>query len=117
MNKLLLALAALLAGCTSVPPSSGEAAPAAAGCPPGVPDGARCLRGTDSAGAPYLIVMPRQWNGVLVVHAHGGPALGAPKPERADEDIHRWAITVKAGYAWAGSVFRQGGVAVTGAAE
>jgi len=120
MNKLY-ALApvalVLLAGCAQSPKSSGEAAPVAAACPQGVPAGARCLRGTDSAGAPYLIVTPEKWNGVLVVHAHGGPALGEPKPERADEDIHRWAITVKAGYAWAGSVFRQGGVVVTSAAE
>lgn len=116
------AAALLLAGCSA--PSKnlaarpgGEAAPLAAACPKGVPTGARCLRGVDSAGAPYLIVMPERWSGVLVVHAHGGPALGEPKPERADEDIERWAITVKAGHAWAGSVFRQGGVAVKSAAE
>jgi alpha-beta hydrolase superfamily lysophospholipase len=71
----------------------------------------------DSAKAPYLIVMPAQWSGVLVVHAHGGPFLGAPTDARADEDIKRWAITVRAGHAWAASVFRQGGFAVTTAAE
>jgi pimeloyl-ACP methyl ester carboxylesterase len=54
---------------------------------------------------------------VLVVHAHGGPSLGEPKTTRADEDIKRWAITVAEGHAWAGSVFRQGGFAVTTAAE
>jgi len=118
LHKLLPALAlALLAGCAQLPKSSAESAPVAAACPQGVPPGARCLRGVDSAKAPYLIVMPETWNGVLVVHAHGGPALGEPKPGRADEDIQRWAITVKAGYAWAGSVFRQGGVAVMSAAE
>jgi hypothetical protein len=37
--------------------------------------------------------------------------------ERTVEDLQRWAITVKAGYAWAGSSFRQGGVAVRSAAE
>ena len=61
--------------------------------------------------------MPARWNGVLVVHAHGGPTLGEPKVERADEDIARWAVLVKAGYAYAASVFRQGGVAVRSAAE
>jgi hypothetical protein len=107
---------ALLAGCATTLPS-GEAAPAAATCPDGVPAGARCLRGIDSAGAHYLIAMPQAWSGVLVVHAHGGPALGTPGPERADEDLRRWAVTLKAGHAWAGSVFRQGGVAVRSAAE
>ncbi|MGE0796816.1 MAG: hypothetical protein AB7G13_27825 [Lautropia sp.] len=94
-----------------------EPAPAEAPCPEGPPPGTRCLRGTDSAGAHYLIAMPQQWNRVLVVHAHGGPPLGTPKVERADEDIKRWSITVRAGYAYAASVFRQGGVAVRSAAE
>ena len=94
-----------------------EARPAEAACPAGVPAGARCLRGQDSATSHYLIVMPARWSGVLVVHAHGGPALGPPKASRADEDIKRWAITVEEGHAWAGSVFRQGGFAVTTAAE
>ena len=106
-----------LAGCASPPAPPPEAAPQAQACPEGVPAGARCLRGQDSARAHYLIVMPAQWSGVLVVHAHGGPALGPPKATRADEDIKRWSITVREGHAWAGSVFRQGGFAVTTAAE
>jgi pimeloyl-ACP methyl ester carboxylesterase len=64
-----------------------------------------------------LLAKPAQWSGVLVVHAHGGPALGEPKASRADEDIKRWSITLTEGHAWAGSVFRQGGFAVTTAAE
>jgi pimeloyl-ACP methyl ester carboxylesterase len=112
----LIATAGLvfLAGCASAPK---EAAPLAAACPAGVPEGVRCLRGQDSQGAHYLIAMPAKWSGVLVVHAHGGPSLGEPKTTRADEDIKRWAITVAEGHAWAGSVFRQGGFAVTTAAE
>ena len=106
-----------LAGCASPPAAPPEAPPVAQACPAGVPESARCLRGQDSAGAHYLIVMPAQWSGVLVVHAHGGPTLGPPKTTRADADIKRWAITVSEGHAWAGSVFRQGGFAVTTAAE
>lgn len=118
-SKRMMALAAalgigLLAGCASAPK---EAAPVAAACPEGVPAGVRCLRGQDSAGAHYLIAMPAKWSGVLVVHAHGGPSLGEPKTSRADEDIKRWAITLTEGHAWAGSVFRQGGFAVTTAAQ
>ncbi len=114
---LSLATLALAACASSPPPAPPEAAPQAQACPDGVPQGARCLRGQDSAKAHYLIVMPAQWSGVLVVHAHGGPSLGEPKTSRADEDIKRWAITVREGHAWAGSVFRQGGFAVTTAAE
>jgi len=114
-----LAAALWLSGCasTSQPPAAAEAPPQAVSCPDGVPAGARCLRGQDSATSHYLIVMPEKWSGVLVVHAHGGPNLGAPTAGRADEDIKRWAITVREGHAWAGSVFRQGGFAVTTAAE
>ncbi len=107
----------LLAGCASPPAGLPEAPPQAQACPLGVPEGARCLRGQDSASSHYLIVMPAQWSGVLVVHAHGGPVMGSPKASRADEDIKRWAITVREGHAWAGSVLRQGGFAVTTAAE
>ena len=107
----------VLAGCASPPAPPVEAAPVAQACPAGVPEGARCLRGQDSASAHYLIVMPAQWSGVLVVHAHGGPTLGPTSTKRADDDIKRWAITVREGHAWAGSVFRQGGFAVTTAAE
>jgi pimeloyl-ACP methyl ester carboxylesterase len=104
----------LLAGCTTAPK---EMAPLAAVCPQGVPAGVRCLRGQDTAGAHYLMAVPAKWSGVLVVHAHGGPSLGEPSTTRADEDIRRWAITLSEGHAWAGSVFRQGGFAVTTAAE
>jgi pimeloyl-ACP methyl ester carboxylesterase len=110
-------LLAAMGGCASLAPPAPEAAPTAVACPADVPAGARCLRGQDSAAAHYLIVMPAQWSGVLVVHAHGGPTLGPPNTTRADEDIKRWAITVREGHAWAGSVFRQGGFAVTTAAE
>jgi len=105
---------AVLSGCAIAPK---EAAPSVAACPDGVPAGVRCLRGQDSAGAHYLIAIPPKWSGVLVVHAHGGPTLGEPRPSRADEDIKRWAITLAEGHAWAGSVFRQGGFAVTTAAH
>ncbi len=107
----------MLSACASAPSAPPEAAPVAQACPEGVPQGARCFRGQDSATAHYLIVMPAQWSGVLVVHAHGGPTLGPPRVSRADADIKRWAITVSEGHAWAGSVFRQGGFGVTTAAE
>lgn len=98
--------------------SSGEAAPTAAECPADVAAIADCLAGQDTAGAYYLIAMPKKdWNETLVLHAHGGPSLEAPTPARAQEDLTRWAIMVRAGYAWAGSTFRQGGVEVRAAAE
>ena len=52
-------------------------------CPSGVAAGSRCLSGRDNAGAYYWLAVPTDWNGTLVVHAHGGPELGDAKVERA----------------------------------
>ncbi len=95
---------------------SPEDPPLESACPTGVPESARCLRGQDSMGAHYLIVVPANWSGVLVVHAHGGPPLGEPKASRAEEDIERWSLIVRLGHAWAASVFHEGGFAVHSAA-
>jgi hypothetical protein len=51
--------------------------------------------------------MPAHWQGELVLHSHGGPFLGAPTMKRVEEDLQRWSIMPRAGYAWAGSSFRQ----------
>lgn len=117
----LLAALSALAACSnapvSTPAASAEAAPQPQACPSGLPAGTRCLALRDSAGAHVLMAVPANWNQTLVVHAHGGPLLGEPRPERVAEDLQRWSIMVRAGYAWVGSSFRQGGVAVRAAAE
>jgi hypothetical protein len=86
-------------------------------CPESVATGSRCLTGRDSLGAYYWFAVPPQWNGTLVVHAHGGPELGDPKQDRVAADLARWSVWTRAGYAYAGSGFHQGGVAVRSAAE
>jgi hypothetical protein len=110
---------AALAACASAASTTGpvEQPPVAMVCPAAVPTGTRCLSGRDSAGAFYVIAIPAPWNGTLVLHAHGGPTLGAPRLDRSIEDLERWAVVVKAGYAWAGTTFHQGGVAVHAASE
>lgn len=96
---------------------SAEAAPVPTACPSGVGEGTTCFSGQDRAGAFYLIAMPKPWNGDLVLHAHGGPFLGAPTAKRVAEDLERWSIMPRLGYAWAASSYRQGGVAVSAAGE
>ena len=116
-----LLLSTTLASAQSVKPAvSGASLPAEAPCPTGIPDGTRCLNGRDYLGAYYWIAVPKDWKpdtGVLVMHAHGGPALGEPTLARATADLQRWSVMVRAGHAWAGSSFRQGGVEVLAAAE
>ncbi len=113
MGLVVLVLAALI----GAPAQAQSSAPQTATCPAGLPAATRCLTGQDSADAHYWIAVPANWNQVLVMHAHGGPELGEPTSQRSADDLTRWAITVKAGYAWAGSSFRQGGVEVRAAAE
>lgn len=95
-------------------------APQPSNCPHALPGDARCYSGRDEAGAYYWIALPAHWraaDGVLVMHTHGGPELGAPNTARVRADLDRWSIMVRAGYAWAGSSYRRGGYGVTMAAE
>lgn len=116
-----LALAAL--ACfpphTLAAPGPGEPTPRA--CPTEVPAGARCFTADDGLGGFFWTALPAHWKpatGVLVVHAHGGPAdTGPARIERGEEDLKRWAITVKAGYAWVAATYRRGGFGVSMAAE
>lgn len=118
MNKRLrLGAFALLAAAPLLSAHGAPAAPKPTACPAPVPKAARCYTGEDGAGAFYWIAIPKDWNRVLVMHAHGGPETGPPTLERSEEDLKRWAVTVKAGYAWAGSTYRRGGYGVTMAAE
>jgi len=121
LKKHLSHLAAFALLCTAPLLSAHAAlstAPKSATCPAPVPEATRCYTGEDGTGALYWIAIPKDWNrGVLVMHAHGGPETGPPKLERSEEDLKRWAVTVKAGYAWAGSTYRRGGYGVTMAAE
>lgn len=89
----------------------------AATCPAGLAAVAQCYRGSDANGAKYWIAMPRQWNHVLVVHAHGGPRLSQATNDNNVEDLERFAVTVKQGFAWAGSTYRRPGYGVKMAAE
>jgi len=96
-------LAALLAG-----PAPSAAQPLAqpvpraatdAPCREGVAAGSRCLTGRDNLSAYHWLAMPAAWNRIAVVPAHGAPELGEPKQGRALDDLARWSIWTRAGYA------------------
>jgi hypothetical protein len=107
------------------PASDKEAAPTQVACPTkdstgatlnvNVPANTTCYTGINSKGSGYIIAVPPNWNGRLLLHAHGGPDLTV-NPDRAAEVLDRWDIMVRAGYALAGSAFRTG-VEVSRAAE
>lgn len=86
-------------------------------CPASVGREVRCLSGRDADGAWYVIAMPTTWNRRLIVHAHGGPRTGEPEAADPLEDLDRFAVMVRQGYAWIGSTYRRGGYGVRMAAE
>lgn len=116
---LLLALP--VAASSSPPPEARAAAPgvafASVACPEAIEDYADCHAVRETQGAWVLVAMPREWNRRLVVHAHGGPRLGDPELAETLEDLARFAVMVREGYAWVGSSYRRGGYGVRVAAE
>jgi alpha-beta hydrolase superfamily lysophospholipase len=86
-------------------------------CPEGLPAEVQCLAGQDYLGAWFWMALPKDWNGVLVLHTHDGPELGEPDPERSARDMAHWSAWLRAGYAWAGSSYREGGFDTENAAE
>ncbi|MFI8166248.1 hypothetical protein ACIGAN_07795 [Streptomyces sp. NPDC085931] len=110
MRRLGAIVAAVLAVPALSTPATAAGEPAPAPCPAALSDIATCYTGRSTDGAYYAIAVPEQWNGSLVMHAHGGPDLGAESdPERSVGDLERWSVMVEQGYAWAGSSYRRGG--------
>ncbi|MGF9564568.1 hypothetical protein [Neorhizobium sp. JUb45] len=118
LTKLLLP--ALTVAVASALPAHAQqrqrAEPQLKDCPKAMPAGTECFAGQDMRGAYYWIAKPKNWNGTLVVHAHGGPRTAKPKPDDPVEDLERFAVTVQEGYAWAGSNYRRQGYGVRMAA-
>ncbi|SFB53032.1 hypothetical protein SAMN05216266_116131 [Amycolatopsis marina] len=110
--------AALAVGLVGVPPAAADGgSPVRVSCPVEMGQ-ATCYGGQDANGAYYSFAVPDDWNGSLVVHAHGGPGLTeGSDPERSPGDLERWSVMVREGYAWAGSAYRRGGYGVRMAAE
>src|SRR5437870_4288357 len=77
-----------------------------------------CYSGNDENGAFYFIARPANWNGTLVVHAHGGPSpFGEEKLDSAVRPGQNFAVVVREGFAWVSSSYRRGGFGVRMAAE
>jgi hypothetical protein len=84
-----------------VSPSAAASEPISAACPASMTGKATCYTGRDAHGAYYAIAIPKEWNGSLVMHAHGGPDLGeGSDPDRSIGDLDRWSVMVDEGYAW-----------------
>ncbi len=90
-------------------------------CPTGLPPDTTCDSGTDENGAHFLIAMPANYNGRLVLWNHGYD-LAPPRPLTRAEDLGFPALLLPQGYAVAASSYRPdpvglGGWAVSDGAE
>ena len=116
--KRLVAAALAIAGLIAAAEVRADAPePRPVDCPASVGASTRCLSGQDANGAWYLVAIPANWNSRLIVHAHGGPRTGAPEAADSLEDLDRFSVMVRHGYAWIGSTYRRGGYGVRMAAE
>lgn len=116
--RLLAAAAFAFAGLAVAPGALGDPREARSiECPDSAGRGTRCVSGQDANGAWYVAAIPTNWNRRLIVHAHGGPRTGAPEASDPLEDLDRFSVMVRHGYAWIGSTYRRGGYGVRMAAE
>ncbi len=76
------------------------------------PNGTNVLQGTLPGGASYIISVPSNWNGTLVLYSHGYVFPGDPNPARDAGDPLTRAALLQQGYALAGSSYSQTGWAL-----
>jgi hypothetical protein len=116
MLRSLFAITLGLAGWLASPVVAATEALAPRPCPAAVAEVAACFGGQDANGSWLLAAIPGTWNRALIVHAHGGPRMSPPAADDPDEDLERFAVMVRQGYAWIGPSYRRGDYGVRRAA-
>ena len=86
-------------------------------CPEAIASIAGCFAAKHESGAYLLAALPKNWNGHLVVFAHGGPAVAPPTATYSEFDLNKYSVAVKRGFAWVASSYRREGYGVQMAAE
>lgn len=109
-------LALALASASAAAQEKAANPPTATACPEAVAAIATCYRTKLETGAYLLAAMPKTWNGNLIVFAHGGPSVTAPVENDSDDDLVKYSIGVRMGFAWVASTYRKEGYGVKMAA-
>jgi hypothetical protein len=86
-------------------------------CPQSIAAIATCYAAKHETGAYLLAAMPKDWNGDLIVFAHGGPDVAPPTSTRSLPDLDKYSVAVRRGFAWAASTYRRSGYGVHMAAQ
>ncbi len=116
MKRRLLSLGILLVLCSMLATMSAGTAFAGAGAAHTssscvTPGGTNTLQGTID-GANYLIQVPSNWNGTLLLYSHGYAFVGSPLRAQDASDPLTGGALLQQGYALAGSSYSQNGWAL-----
>jgi hypothetical protein len=109
-------LASAFAGAAPAQEARTAALPDTTPCPDSIAAIATCYAGKHETGAFLTAAMPKEWNGNLVVFAHGGPSLLPPTATGSKSDLDKYAFAVRRGFAWVASSYRREGYGVAMAA-
>ncbi|MBI3658083.1 MAG: hypothetical protein HY232_16905 [Acidobacteria bacterium] len=118
MNKKQTSLGLLLLGLLFLGGIENAAAQEAVPCPDELPKRIRCYNGQSESGAYYLIAIPENWNGILVLHNRGGLST-LPRPLTFADDLglaYSRSVMLD-GVALAASGFRRAFTPKTGAED
>jgi hypothetical protein len=115
----LLELALLSAGLLTADLAFGQGIPRPqpAACPAAIGAIADCYSARHDSGAYLLAAVPKNWNGNLIVFAHGGPAIVPPTPKYSEPNLVKYSFAVRQGFAWVASSYRREGYGVRVAVE
>lgn len=115
LNRLGV-LALVLASTSAAAQEKAANPPPAIACPEAVAAIATCYTAKLESGAYVLAAMPKNWNGDLIVFAHGGPSVTPPLANDSVDDLVKYAIGVRMGFGWVASTYRKEGYGVQMAA-
>src|ERR1700683_5065971 len=76
------------------------ALPDTTACPEAIAGIATCYTARHETGAYITAALPKNWNGNLVVFAHGGPSLVPPTQNSSKSDLDKYSYAVRRGFAW-----------------
>src|ERR1700731_3848610 len=109
--------AVLMISALAMSPALGQALPDTAACPEAIAAIATCYSAKQETGAYLLAAMPKNWNGNLIVFAHGGPDTAPPTATRSQADLDKYAVAVQRGFAWIATTYRREGYGIAMAVE
>ncbi len=111
MRAALCAFAAMT-GAAAAQEAQNTALPDTMPCPQAIAAIATCYTAKHETGAYITAALPKDWNGNLIVFAHGGPSLLPPTATGSKSDLDKYAYAVRRGFAWVASSYRREGYGV-----